>query len=196
VEPEIQDVILCYQGITWHNDQRQASRWAYWQQVLKCNFMCHMSLCWAMHLEQGIPEISASINSALRCAMPGSLGILQATTETESSKMEYTKSHLSQNWMWILWNGYTISLKKSQKLRGWWYSPCITAEVALRMPYHWIQGTSENEVPLTDTRNRPQGGATSRHKEATSRKLYHSIEGTSLKEALLMGYKEPAPRGL
>jgi hypothetical protein len=64
------------------------------------------------------------------------------------------------------------------------------------MPYHWIQGTSENEVPLTDTRNRPQGGPTSRYKEAVSRKLYHSIEGTSLKEALLMGYKEPAPRGL
>jgi hypothetical protein len=41
-----------------------------------------------MPLEQGIPEISARapISSALRCAMPGSLGILQARTETSPLK--------------------------------------------------------------------------------------------------------------
>jgi hypothetical protein len=77
-----------------------------------------------------------------------------------------------------------------RSVRGWWYSPCITAEVTPRMPYHRIQGTSENEVPLTDARNRPQGGPTSRHKEAASRKLYHSIEGTSLKEGCSNEYKE------
>ncbi len=174
----MQDAILCNQGITWHNDQRQASRWAYWQQVLKCNFMCHMSLCRAMPLEHGIPETSAPINSALRCAMPGSLGILQATTETSplkwstpnrtSLKIGCESSEMDPPYPW----------RSPKNVRGWWYSPCIRAKVAPRMPYHQIQGTSENEVPLTDTRNRPQGGPTSRHKEATSRKLQALLADT------------------
>jgi len=58
------------------------------------------------------------------------------------------------------------------------------------MPYHRIQGTSENEVPLTDIRNRPQGGPTRRHKEAASRKLYQLIEGASENEVPLTGKRK------
>lgn len=161
MEPEIQDVILCYQGITWHNDQRQASRWAYWQQVVKCNFMCHMSLCQAMPLEQGIPEISAPINTALRCACNARL--LRYPTGynwDKSSKMEYTKSHLSQNWLWILWNGYTIFLKKSQKCKG-----------MMVQPMHYSRSGSEDALP-SDTRNQREWGTANRHKEQASRRPY------------------------